>query len=125
VILTLVITDKIVYPETMEEVHMTIQITTTADNRKVLEDIARSLLEERLIACAQILGPIKSIYWWKGDIVEGEEFLCIMKTRLELFEKVKSKIKVLHPYEVPEIVGTNLDALSEDYKTWLQNETKS
>jgi periplasmic divalent cation tolerance protein len=125
VILTLVITDKIVYPETMEEVHMTIQITTTADNKKVLEDIARSLLEERLIACAQILGPIKSIYWWKGDIVEEEEFLCIMKTRLELFEKVKSKIKALHPYEVPEIVGTNLDALSEDYKTWLQNETKS
>jgi len=104
---------------------MTIQITTTADNKKVLEDIARSLLEERLIACAQILGPIKSIYWWKGDIVEGEEFLCIMKTRLELFEKVKSKIKALHPYEVPEIVGTNLDAISEDYKTWLQNETKS
>jgi periplasmic divalent cation tolerance protein len=104
---------------------MAIQITTTADNKKVLEDIARSLLEERLIACAQILGPIKSIYWWKGDIVEEEEFLCIMKTRLELFEKVKSKIKALHPYEVPEIVGTNLDALSEDYKTWLQNETKS
>ena len=104
---------------------MTVQVTTTADKKEILEKIARNLLEERLIACAQIVGPVKSIYWWRGKIEEDEEFLCIMKTKLELFDLVERKIKELHPYEVPEIVGTNIVAISEDYEVWLKEETKN
>lgn len=104
---------------------MIIQITTTADKKEILEEIARSLLKERLIACAQIIGPIKSIYWWENQLVEDQEFLCIMKTRSQFFGLVEEKIKKLHPYRVPEIVATSLDTVSKDYEVWLENETKN
>ncbi|MCX7856599.1 MAG: divalent-cation tolerance protein CutA [Deltaproteobacteria bacterium] len=104
---------------------MTIQITTTADKKQVLEEIAKKLLEERLIGCAQIIGPVKSIYWWEGKIVEEEEFLCFMKTKAELFDAVKDMIKDLHPYEVPEIIGIKAEMVSRDYELWLENETKN
>lgn len=103
---------------------MVIQVTTTADKKEILEKIAKDLLEKRLIACAQISGPIKSIYWWKGEIVEDEEFICTMKTKEEVFNHVKERIKELHPYEVPEIVGTKLENTSSDYEMWVEEVTK-
>lgn len=101
---------------------MVIQVLTTGDKRDALEAIAKNLLEEKLIACAQIVGPIKSMYWWKGEIAEDEEYLCIMKTKDELFHLVEEKIRKLHPYEVPEIVAVRADFVSKNYESWLTNE---
>ncbi len=80
-----------------------INVITTVDSRETLERIGRLLLEKRLVACLQILGPVRSIYRWKGQIEEAEEWIGIMKTRRELYGDVEAEIKALHPYEVPQI----------------------
>ena len=79
------------------------------DNRETLERIGRSLLERRLVACIQVIGPIRSTYWWKGSICEAEEWMGVMKTRDELYDQVEREIRALHPYEVPEIAAVRAD----------------
>ncbi len=103
---------------------MKIQIITTADKKETMEKIAKTLVEEKLAACAQILGPIKSIYWWEGKVVEDEEFICIIKSKADLYGEIEKRIREIHPYEVPEIIGTVLDFVSKDYEDWLEAHTK-
>jgi len=100
-----------------------IQVTTTAAERADAEKIARALVERRLAACVQVAGPVSSTYRWRGDIETAQEFLCIIKTRAELFEKVESAIRELHPYETPEIIATPITGGSADYLKWLADET--
>lgn len=100
-----------------------ITITTTADSREVLEKIGRHLLAERLIACIQVVGPIKSLYWWRGNIEEADEFLGIMKSRKSLYAQVETAIRSLHPYEVPEIVAVELMGVLPAYDKWVRDET--
>ena len=84
--------------------------------------IARALVEKRLAACVQIIGPITSTYWWQGEIETAEEWLCLIKTRADLFEQVEAAIKEVHPYDVPEILAVPVVAGSEDYLAWLDRE---
>jgi periplasmic divalent cation tolerance protein len=100
-----------------------VQITTTADEREVIEKIAGSLVEKRLASCAQILGPIKSIYRWKGKIEETEEWLCLIKSRKSLCEEIEAEILRLHPYELPEITVTAIDGGLAGYIQWVIDET--
>lgn len=100
-----------------------ITITTTADSREVLEKMGRHLLTERLIACVQVVGPIKSLYWWRGSIEEAGEWLAIMKSRKSLYAQVETAIRSLHPYEVPEIVAVELTGVLPAYETWVLKET--
>lgn len=100
-----------------------INVITTADAREVLEQIGRSLLERRLVACVQFVGPIKSLYWWKGSMEEAEEWMAIMKTRGELYDQVEKEIRALHPYDVPEIMAIEAQRVSEAYGTWIDAET--
>ncbi len=101
-----------------------IQITTTTDKKREAEDIAKKLIEKRLVSCAQILGPIKSIYWWKGRIEESEEWMIFFKTKKGLFKKVESAIKEIHSYEVPEIIAVPILEGSKDYLNWIESETQ-
>ena len=98
-------------------------ITTTTDSREMLEKIGRHLLTERLIACVQIVGPIKSLYWWKGTVEETEEWLGIMKSRKSLYPKVEAEIRALHSYEVPEIVAVEVSDALAAYGHWVRAET--
>lgn len=100
-----------------------LQITTTTATRADADKIARALVEGRLAACVQVAGPISSTYRWRGSIETAEEFLCIIKTRADLFESVESAIREMHPYETPEIVATPITAGSADYLQWLADET--
>ncbi len=100
-----------------------ITITTTTDNREALEKVGRHLLTQRLIACIQIVGPIKSLYWWKGNIEEASEWLGIMKSRKSLFAQVEAEIRSLHAYEVPEIVAVELGDVLPAYDDWVRTET--
>jgi len=100
-----------------------ITITTTVDNREVLEKMGRHLLAERLVACIQVVGPIKSLYRWKGDIEEADEWLGIMKSRKSLYAQVEAAIRSLHPYEVPEIVAVELTGVFPGYDSWVRDET--
>ena len=102
-----------------------IQIYTTTEKREEAKDIARNVVEKRLAACAQVLGPIASTYWWKGMIEEAEEWMCIMKSRRDLYEKLEATIRSIHPYEEPEILAVPIEAGSQGYLNWLDRELGS
>ncbi len=101
-----------------------IQVFTTTETEQDAQEIARALVEKRLAGCVQIIGPIKSIYWWKENIETAEEWLCIIKTKKRLFEKLEKSIREIHPYETPEILAIPITQASEDYLNWLDRELK-
>ena len=94
--------------------------TTTEDNAAAM---GRALVEERLAACANLIGPIRSIYRWQDVVEDGAELLLMIKTRSSLFPELETRIKELHPYEVPEIVAVNIDQGSAQYLDWLDDST--
>ena len=101
-----------------------IQVITTIDSEEGARKIAQALVEKRLAGCVQIIGPIRSIYWWKKKIETAEEWLCLIKTRSHLFEKMEKTIRKIHPYETPEILATPITQASQDYLNWLDSELK-
>ncbi len=100
-----------------------INVVTTVDTRETLERIGRLLLEKRLVACLQVIGPVRSVYWWKGRLEEAEEWIGIMKTRRELYVDVEKEIRALHPYEVPQIEAMEAVSVLPAYEGWLMEET--
>ncbi len=104
----------------MEEL---IQITTTADRKEAVELIGRTLVEKRLASCAQIVGPMKSIYRWKGKVEETQEWLCVIKSRRSLYGEIEAEIGRLHAYEVPEIVAVTIETGLPAYLKWVLDET--
>jgi len=99
------------------------QVITTVSKKTDAEKIAKSLIDKRLVACAQIAGPMKSVYRWKGKIENAKEWVCVIKTRKTLYKKVETAIKKIHPYEVPEIIAIPIIKGSKDYLKWLFDET--
>ena len=100
-----------------------IQVFMTAEKKEKAENIASAMVEKRLAACAQLLGPIRSTYWWEEKIETSEEWLCIMKSRKDLFEKLEKAIREMHPYATPEIVALPITSGNRDYLKWLEQET--
>ena len=98
-------------------------ISTTFENKSDGEKMSRSLLSEKLIACAQLSGPITSYYRWEGDIADSTEFTLTVKTTESLCEKVKTRLKEMHPYELPEIVIQTAVESSKEYMQWVEDET--
>lgn len=86
--------------------------------------IARTLVEERLAACVNLLPPIRSIYRWEGKTCDEKEWLLIIKTKKERFEDLEKKVKSLHSYSVPEIIGLPIVEGSSSYLQWLEEMTK-
>jgi periplasmic divalent cation tolerance protein len=101
-----------------------IQIVTTVDDKEEAGRIGRYLVEERLAACAQIAGPIRSIYRWKGKVEEAEEWQCIIKSTKKNYRRIEEEIKRLHPYELPEIIALSLDQALADYADWIVRESE-
>jgi periplasmic divalent cation tolerance protein len=101
-----------------------IQISTTTEKKSEAEKISSKLVKMRLAVCAQIMGPIISVYWWKGEIITGEEWLCIIKTHRTLFREVEEVVRDIHPYEVPELVAVPITQGSHDYLSWIDSELK-
>ena len=99
-----------------------IQVFTTTKKKDDAGEIARDLVENRLAACAHIVGPIQSIYRWKGKIEEEEEWLCILKSRYDRYEKLEKRLKDIHPYEEPEILAFSVVKGSRSYLSWLDHQ---
>ena len=97
------------------------QLSTTTDNEEDALNLARLLVEQRLAACVQVVGPVKSVYRWEGEIEQAEEWVCLIKTREDLFEKTKDLIEANHSYEVPECLSTPIIDGSEAYLQWLDS----
>jgi len=100
-----------------------IQVVTSIDSEGKAGEIARKLLEERLAACVQVLGPVRSRYWWEGKLEEAEEWLCLVKAKAADYERIESAIKAAHPYTVPEILAMPIATGNPDYLDWLRRET--
>jgi len=96
-----------------------VQVTTTTETKEQAEAIARHLVETNLAACVQITGPIESIYRWKGKMENAREWLCLIKTREDLFPEVEAAIKKMHSYETPEIIAVPIVQGSKEYLAWL------
>jgi periplasmic divalent cation tolerance protein len=86
--------------------------------------LATALLEEKLIACANILPAMESVYRWEGRIENGQEALLILKTAQALHEKAAVRLKELHSYKVPCIAALDITAMNPEYQNWLLGEIK-
>ncbi len=100
-----------------------IQVLTTTSSREEAERIARTLVEDRLAACVQVLGPIASTYRWQGAIETSQEWLCLAKSRRELYDAIEKAIRRIHSYQVPEILAVPVVAGSADYLAWVDQKT--
>jgi periplasmic divalent cation tolerance protein len=101
-----------------------LQVTTTTDSRVEAERLGRIMVSRRLAACAQIVGPVTSTYWWKGAMETTEEWIAVMKTTVEQSAQLIAAIKAEHSYETPDIVAvTIVDGLA-DYLNWISQETR-
>ncbi len=97
-------------------------VTTTINCEKTANIITQTLLEEKLAACIQMI-PITSHYRWKNKIQSSSEFLIQIKTKTSLFKDVKKQIELLHTYDIPEIIATEIMNANDNYLAWLEDET--
>lgn len=99
-------------------------VLTTAGSKEEAQEIARTLVERRLAACVNLVGPIESIYRWHDEIESAEEWLLLIKTTAAAFEGVRDAIRELHSYELPECVTVAVEAGSVEYLTWIRQNVR-
>jgi len=102
---------------------MEIQVQVTAPDKDIALQLTKAMVQERLAACTQIIGPIWSTYWWKGEVETDEEWLCLFKTTSERYAKLEARIVELHPFEVPQVVALELKHGLPAYREWIRSET--
>lgn len=98
-------------------------IYVTAGSRDEAMTIARALVAERLVACANVLGEATSVYQWNGNVEEAQEIVVIAKTRRDLADRALARIKALHSYDVPCAVVYDMAAGLPGYLAWIAAET--
>ena len=96
-----------------------VQVLTTAGSEQEAGRIATLLVERRLAACAQVVGPILSRYRWQGAVEEEREWQCLAKTTRAAYGAVEAAIRELHSYDEPEIIATPIVAGSAGYLDWI------
>lgn len=98
-------------------------VLSTLPDRGAAERLAERLVEERLIACANLVPGVVSIYRWEGRVQREEEVVVVMKTPRSLVERLFRRVSELHPYEVPELVSLPAGEVSNAYCRWVRQET--
>ncbi len=101
-----------------------IQIQMTFPNEQEAQKASAMLVQQHYVACAQIIGPIESVYHWQGNMEKSREWLVLAKTRATQFNAIVDVVTATHSYECPQIVGVPLTSISPAYRAWLQEETK-
>lgn len=101
----------------------TVMIYVTCQNEGEARKIASAVVSERLAACANILGPIGSLYWWEGTVQESAEVPLILKTKRNLVERLIERVKALHGYTVPCVVALPIERGNPDFLRWIESET--
>ena len=94
----------------------------TCKDQEQAAQIGRALVAERLAACANIIDPMRSFYWWDGQIQDDQECVLIAKTRADRMEALVDRVRALHSYEVPCVVGLPIEAGNPDYLNWVAEE---
>jgi periplasmic divalent cation tolerance protein len=100
-------------------------VVTTFSTRDEAEAAAAELVDRRLVACAQVAGPVLSVYRWQGETERNEEYTLTLKTRAHRYLAVEAALYELHSYDVPEIVALPLVAGHADYLKWIDENVAS
>ena len=98
-------------------------VLTTAGTDEEAQRIARALVEDRLAACVNVAPKVTSVYRWKGAVLTETEFLLLIKTRRELFPRVRETVRRLHSYELPEVLLIPIEGGEDNYLRWLAEGT--
>ena len=101
-----------------------ILVLTTADSLDLALRIASALVEQKEAACVNIVPGIRSIYRWEGKVCDDAELLLLIKSSADRFEAVRSRIRQLHTYEVPEVISLPIVAGDPSYLRWLHEQVK-
>ncbi|NPA39542.1 MAG: divalent-cation tolerance protein CutA [Thermodesulfobacteria bacterium] len=102
-----------------------LKVITTIDSEEKAINLAELSVKNKLCACAQIIGPITSIYTWKNKLEKDKEWIILFKTQVSLKEKLVQFIKENHSYEVPEIITIEVNSENPDYSDWVKEVTLS
>ena len=94
-------------------------LLTTVGDRANAERLARSLVEERLAACVNLLPGVRSIYRWEGAVEEADEILLVVKTTRAAHAALAERVRALHPYELPELVSLDPAEVDPAYLRWI------
>lgn len=106
----------------MSDSELIVVLVTTA-TVEAAERLARPLVEERLAACVNVVGPIRSLYRWNDAVQTDEEHLLLVKTRRALLPELADRVRALHDYEVPEVVALPVVGGAAPYLAWVLGET--
>ncbi len=99
-------------------------ITTTFETKAQAVALANTLLEKRLICCAQVSAAVESLYHWKGSVAQEKEYILIVKSMERLWNELEQEIVSMHPYDVPEIIATPVTHSNMGYQQWVISELK-
>ena len=100
-----------------------LQVQTTTDSRAEAMELSRAAVEARLAACAQVAGPVASMYWWDGGLERTEEWLVLLKLPADRYDELAAFITERHSYDEPEIVALPILTGSSAYLSWMWEET--
>jgi len=100
-----------------------IVVFVTSPGEEEASSLARALVEAKLAACVNMVSNVRSIYSWQGKIEDDRELLMIIKTQRHLFDRLTTKVREIHSYDVPEIIALPIVEGSPDYLRWLQEST--
>ncbi len=100
------------------------RVETTVDTRDGAEHLARSVIEHRLAACAQVGGPITSYFRWEGRVQADEEWTVVIKTAADRLDELVAHLGAVHPYDVPEVVAVPVTGGNPAYLEWVRDETR-
>lgn len=100
------------------------QVSTTTDSRQAADELARGAVLARVAACGQVVGPIASTYWWRGQVETAEEWRVVFTTTLARYADLEAYLRDNHTYEVPEVLCTPVLAGNRAYLDWLTAETR-
>ena len=101
-----------------------LQVQTTTDSRAEAMELSRAAVEARLAACAQVAGPLASVFWWDGALERAEEWLVLLKLPADRFDELAAFIAERHSYDEPEIIALPIVTGSAAYLTWMREETR-
>ena len=102
-----------------------VTVFVTAANKDEAEVIARTLVQDRLVACANVMDVVTSYFRWEGKVQTEDEVVLLAKSRSALFPDIEARVKELHSYDCPCIVAWPIEEGSADYLAWIEAETKA